>query len=95
MYEIGLEAGQYYSINVPLKDGIDDLMYSELFRPILQSVMDFYRPTCIVLQVSITCQQAPLQHLEKLCRESPLSLSTSLSLVLRDSCGCKCELCNI
>ncbi|KAJ8040739.1 Histone deacetylase 3 [Holothuria leucospilota] len=50
MYEIGMEAGQYYSINVPLKDGIDDLMYSELFRPILQSVMDFYRPTCIVLQ---------------------------------------------
>ena len=52
MYETGMEAGQYYSINVPLKDGIDDLMYSELFKPILQSVMDFYRPTCIVLQVS-------------------------------------------
>lgn len=24
MYEIGTERGKYYTINVPLKDGIDD-----------------------------------------------------------------------
>ena len=24
MYEIGAEKGKYYSVNVPLKDGIDD-----------------------------------------------------------------------
>ena len=24
MYEIGAESGKYYSVNVPLKDGIDD-----------------------------------------------------------------------
>ncbi len=24
MYEIGAEKGRYYSLNVPLKDGIDD-----------------------------------------------------------------------
>ena len=24
MYEIGAEHGKYYSVNVPLKDGIDD-----------------------------------------------------------------------
>ena len=52
MYEVGLENGRYYSINVPLKDGIDDVMYSGLFKPVIQSVMEFYRPTCIVLQVS-------------------------------------------
>ena len=51
MYEVGLENGRYYSINVPLKDGIDDVMYSGLFKPVIQSVMEFYRPTCIVLQV--------------------------------------------
>ncbi|XP_030844545.1 histone deacetylase 3 [Strongylocentrotus purpuratus] len=50
MYEVGLENGRYYSINVPLKDGIDDLMYSGLFKPVIQSVMEFYRPSCIVLQ---------------------------------------------
>ena len=51
MYEIGMESGRYYSINVPLKDGIDDQMYFGLFKPVIQSVMDFYRPSCIVLQV--------------------------------------------
>ncbi|XP_072016454.1 histone deacetylase 3-like [Amphiura filiformis] len=50
MYEIGMESGRYYSVNVPLKDGIDDTMYFGLFKPVIQSVMDFYRPTCIVLQ---------------------------------------------
>ncbi len=50
MYEIGMESGRYYSINVPLKDGIDDQMYFGLFKPVIQSVMDFYRPSCIVLQ---------------------------------------------
>lgn len=24
MYEVGIEKGKYYSLNVPLKDGIDD-----------------------------------------------------------------------
>ena len=24
MYEVGAEKGKYYSVNVPLKDGIDD-----------------------------------------------------------------------
>ena len=24
MYEIGAESGRYYSVNVPLKEGIDD-----------------------------------------------------------------------
>ena len=24
MYEVGAESGKYYSINVPLKEGIDD-----------------------------------------------------------------------
>ncbi|XP_038048330.1 histone deacetylase 3-like [Patiria miniata] len=50
MYEIGMESGRYYSINVPLKDGIDDQMYFGLFKPVIQSVMEFYRPSCIVLQ---------------------------------------------
>ena len=27
MYELGAEAGKYYSVNVPLKEGIDDEAY--------------------------------------------------------------------
>ena len=25
MYEVGMDRGKYYSVNLPLKDGIDDL----------------------------------------------------------------------
>ncbi|CAL8099905.1 unnamed protein product [Orchesella dallaii] len=50
MYEIGAESGRYYSLNVPLKEGIDDQNYVQVFKPVIQSVMDFYRPSAIVLQ---------------------------------------------
>ncbi|XP_064604172.1 histone deacetylase 3-like [Liolophura sinensis] len=50
MYEIGAESGRYYSVNVPLKEGIDDQTYMQVFKPVIQSVMEFYQPTCVVLQ---------------------------------------------
>ncbi|CAF2751601.1 unnamed protein product [Rotaria sp. Silwood2] len=51
MYEIGAETGRYYSINVPLREGITDDDYYELvFKPVISTVMQYYRPKCIVLQ---------------------------------------------
>ena len=50
MYELGDEAGRYYSVNVPLKDGIDDQCYISLFKDIMQRVIEKYRPSAIVLQ---------------------------------------------
>ncbi|CAG0884313.1 unnamed protein product [Cyprideis torosa] len=50
MYELGCETGKYYSVNVPLKEGIDDENYDQVFTPVMRSVMDHYRPTAIVLQ---------------------------------------------
>lgn len=50
MYEIGAECGKYYSVNVPLKEGIDDFNYNFVFKPVIKYVIDFYRPTAIVLQ---------------------------------------------
>jgi len=50
MYEVGAGAGRQYSVNVPLKEGMDDASYEYIFQPIMQQVMDFYRPTVIVLQ---------------------------------------------
>lgn len=50
LYEIGKQEGKYFSVNVPLKDGIDDKSYHSLFKPIISDVMEFYRPTAIVLQ---------------------------------------------
>uniref|UniRef100_H2ZGM4 Histone deacetylase n=1 Tax=Ciona savignyi TaxID=51511 RepID=H2ZGM4_CIOSA len=50
MYEIGAESGRYYSLNVPLKDGINDQTYLQLFKPIMRAVMQSYQPTCVVMQ---------------------------------------------
>ncbi len=50
MYEIGAEVGRYYSVNVPLKEGMDDLSYELMFQPIIKDVIDYYGPTAIVLQ---------------------------------------------
>jgi len=48
--EIGHKEGKHYSVNVPLKDGIDDTNYLKMFKPIISDVMEFYRPTAVVLQ---------------------------------------------
>jgi len=48
--ETGLSAGRYCSVNVPLKDGMDDVSYHRMFKPIIESVMSNYRPTAVVLQ---------------------------------------------
>lgn len=48
--ELGAKAGKYYSLNVPLRDGIDDDGYLNIFKPVIQGVMDHFRPTAIVLQ---------------------------------------------
>ena len=37
-------------MNVPLKDGIDDTTYRELFRPIITRIMDVYQPDAVVFQ---------------------------------------------
>ena len=68
MYEIGAETGRYYSINVPLREGITDdgkmMKFSQIFsskillvdyyelvfKPVISTVMQYYRPNCIVLQ---------------------------------------------
>ena len=49
-YEIGRKAGKYYSVNVPLKDGIDDIAYHSVFQPVISDVMEYYKPTAVVLQ---------------------------------------------
>ncbi len=41
---------QYYSVNVPLKDGITDQQYLSMYKTILSEAVQRYRPTVIVLQ---------------------------------------------
>ena len=48
--DVGGNTGRYYSVNVPLRRGMDDASYKSLFKPIVQKVFDMYRPSTIVLQ---------------------------------------------
>ncbi|KAK8938971.1 Histone deacetylase 19 [Platanthera zijinensis] len=48
--DIGYGKGKYYSLNVPLDDGIDDESYHSLFKPIMGKVMEVFRPGAVVLQ---------------------------------------------
>lgn len=46
----GIGKGKGYAVNVPLRDGIDDESYRNVFRPVIQHIMDYYRPNAVILQ---------------------------------------------
>jgi len=48
--DVGHSKGKYYSLNVPLDDGIDDESYQSLFKPIMGKVMEVFNPGAVVLQ---------------------------------------------
>lgn len=48
--DIGAHEGKYYSVNFPLKDGIDDDSYESTFKPVMTKVMEMYQPSAIVMQ---------------------------------------------
>lgn len=58
--DIGGGLGKHHSLNVPLKDGIDDVSYFNLFKSIVEPVLNHYRPTAVVLQCgadSLACDR--------------------------------------
>ncbi|KAJ6765565.1 HISTONE DEACETYLASE [Salix purpurea] len=48
--DVGHSKGKYYSLNVPLDDGIDDESYHLLFKPLIGKVMQVFKPGAVVLQ---------------------------------------------
>ncbi|XP_077991812.1 histone deacetylase 1-like [Glandiceps talaboti] len=48
--DIGAGKGKYYAVNFPLRDGIDDESYEQIFEPITAKVMEMYQPSAVVLQ---------------------------------------------
>ncbi|KCV68495.1 histone deacetylase 3 [Fonticula alba] len=48
--EVGVGAGTNFSINVPLKDGIDDESYQSIFQPVVRRAIEHFNPGAIVLQ---------------------------------------------
>jgi histone deacetylase 1/2 len=50
VWDKGSGSGTYYAVNFPLKNGIDDESYERVFQPVVQKVMEVFRPSAIVLQ---------------------------------------------
>jgi histone deacetylase 1/2 len=48
--ETGAKEGTGFSVNAPLQSGMCDQTYRDLFRPILEKIMQIYQPGAIVLQ---------------------------------------------
>jgi len=47
--DIGTGKGKGYTVNVPLKDGMDDDSYKMLYEPIMSKVMEMFQPQAIVM----------------------------------------------
>ncbi|KAG4301266.1 hypothetical protein PCK1_002576 [Pneumocystis canis] len=54
--DIGIGKGKYYSVNIPLRDGIDDESYESVFKPIIRKIIEWYRPNGLFIQL-------PFNHL--------------------------------
>ena len=50
LHNVGAGRGTHYSLNAPLRAGIDDAGYAALFNPVITAVMDKFRPEAVVLQ---------------------------------------------
>lgn len=50
IHDVGVGKGRYYSVNVPLRDGIDDESYRSIFEPVMSHVMQWYQPGAVILQ---------------------------------------------
>ncbi|KAF1978882.1 hypothetical protein BU23DRAFT_524488 [Bimuria novae-zelandiae CBS 107.79] len=48
--DIGVGGGKHYAVNFPLRDGITDETYRNIFEPVIEAVMTYYGPEAIVLQ---------------------------------------------
>lgn len=48
--DVGIGAGKYYSVNFPLNEGVDDLTYELAFKPVMQEIMNRFKPDAICLQ---------------------------------------------
>ncbi|KAI3629440.1 hypothetical protein MIR68_012455 [Amoeboaphelidium protococcarum] len=59
-FELGHDRGRYYTVNVPLKDGVTDDQYINMFKNVIQNVVRNYQPSVIVLQCgadSLACDR--------------------------------------
>jgi histone deacetylase 1/2 len=46
----GHNEGKNYAINFPLNDGMDDMAYQSVFRPVMSKIMEVFAPGAVVMQ---------------------------------------------
>ena len=49
--------GRYHAVNVPLKDGMTDEAYEQVFQPVMRRVVEIYQPEVVVFQSGARCAQ--------------------------------------
>uniref|UniRef100_G1P4P8 Histone deacetylase 8 n=1 Tax=Myotis lucifugus TaxID=59463 RepID=G1P4P8_MYOLU len=49
--DVGLGKGRYYSVNVPIQDGIQDEKYYHIYESVLKEVYMAFNPKAVVLQL--------------------------------------------
>mmetsp|Transcript_16717 Transcript_16717/g.46703 ORF Transcript_16717/g.46703 Transcript_16717/m.46703 type:complete len:524 (-) Transcript_16717:103-1674(-) len=50
LHDTGRGKGKFYALNAPLKDGMNDETYTKLFMPVMEKVMNVYKPGAVVFQ---------------------------------------------
>ncbi|XP_049943677.1 histone deacetylase 8-like [Schistocerca serialis cubense] len=48
--DIGISNGRYYAVNVPLREGVSDSTYCDVFQKVTEKVFDTYQPDALVVQ---------------------------------------------
>lgn len=48
--DVGHGRGRYYSVNLPLQDGMTDVLFFSLFKGVLMKVQKIYQPSVVVIQ---------------------------------------------
>ena len=51
--DVGFGRGRNFAVNVPLKEGVDDVMFQQIFDRIVCRAVDKFRPEVIVVQVRL------------------------------------------
>lgn len=47
--DIGCQNGKYHAVNFPLSEGLDDESFIYIFKPVIDSIMQSFRPEAVVL----------------------------------------------
>ncbi len=47
--DIGAKKGKYYSVNFPLKDGLDDISFEGIYKPVIGKIMEVFQPGAVVM----------------------------------------------